>query len=182
MGFPTRNSTRAHRACWPSSLLRLACTAPSSTAACCPLTRISSDSTTAFISWPPTFLRSLGFTAVLTVTLFVGENVVELAIALLPNGDGRSFFAMRMIFCHPDRPQRCDHRIWSTILTDKGPFIAFSLNRPQRADPELARNPAQCARIGDRSHRMANARDLHRRLSCMTSDDLPGSDRCFPHR
>jgi ABC-type sugar transport system permease subunit len=59
----------------------------------------------------PTFLRSFGFTAVLTVTSFVGEDVVDLAIALLLKEVGRSFFAMRMISSHPDRPQRCDHRV-----------------------------------------------------------------------
>lgn len=69
----------------------------------------------------PTFLKSFGFTATLTVITFVAVNVFSLAVALLLDRVGRFFFAMRMIFFIPVALSGVIVAfIWSTILTDKG--------------------------------------------------------------
>jgi multiple sugar transport system permease protein len=69
----------------------------------------------------PTFLKSFGFTATLTVITFVAVNVFSLAVALLLDRVGRFFFAMRMIFFIPVALSGVIVAfIWSTILTDRG--------------------------------------------------------------
>lgn len=69
----------------------------------------------------PTFLKSFGFTTVLTLFTFVAVNVFSLGIALLLDRVGRFFFAIRMVFFIPVSLSGVIVAfIWSTILTDKG--------------------------------------------------------------